>query len=1009
MALRFLRRTAAPGATDISRITDLAVDLSGSAPRLLSATRFDGRVASWDIAGGGLTLRDTEGYDGGLAPGRIGTLALVALDGGTGLFTGGGAGGALQVLPLSAAGALSQGRLLSGTADRGGMLGTTAMRLPDGQQMVFGGLAGADGLARVKLDAGGTLTGAWSTADTAATYAGRVADTAHLRTGGVDYLYAVSGSEHGLQVYTVSGGGGLTAGPGIGTHEGLWIARPSAVETLRVGGQDYLVLASATSSSLSVLRVDPDGSLQVTDHMIDSRDTRFGGATALATLTVEGRGYIVSGGSDDGISLHRLLPGGQLLHVASLADSTAMSLADISALALHGEGTVLHVFAASASETGISHLAHDGGREGLDLLAPAQGGSLSGIGRGDVLRGRGGDDTLSGGGGDDVLLDGAGRDRLTGGTGADVFVLAWDETPDTVTDFEPGTDRLDLSGWPMVRDITQLTLTATPDGMTVTYGAEVLTVRSADGRPIDHRLLSTADLIGGARIPEVILPGYPGPWTPPPFGAGGGDAGGLPRWTDGRLVTLGGQVFRNPDLSGGAGLRRTGDGGRDRLDGGGGHDRLAGRGGDDVLRGFAGRDRLRGETGQDVLSGGRGDDLLSGGPGPDRLSGRDQEDLLYGGRQGDRLSGGGRDDILYGGTGHDRLLGGPGRDRLLGGGGGDRMTGGSGADRLDGGAGDDRLEGGGGRDRLIGARGEDRLLGGGEADRLEGGPGADRIAGGPGSDRLRGEAGGDELRGNGANDALSGGDGRDLLSGGDGHDRLSGGAGDDRLEGGPGSDRLSGGGGRDILSGGGDADRLDGGHGADSLRGGGQDDRLEGGAGSDTLRGDSGRDHLFGGDGHDVLGGGTGDDTLAGGRGDDRLSGYDGSDRLRGGAGGDTLFGGDGADDLSGGAEDDRLLGGAGDDRLHGGDGADRLTGGDGADVFVFTAGQDAIADFGAGTDRIEIGYDAFPGRLTGPELVLLYGTVEGTETVFDFGNGNVLRVEGLTDLSLLSDALTVV
>jgi Ca2+-binding RTX toxin-like protein len=83
----------------------------------------------------------------------------------------------------------------------------------------------------------------------------------------------------------------------------------------------------------------------------------------------------------------------------------------------------------------------DGGRNVLDG------------GKGDdKLLGWGGDDTLKGGEGNDVLTGGEGADGLTGGAGADTFVYTASvgetgtttETRDFITDFEHGTDKIDL-------------------------------------------------------------------------------------------------------------------------------------------------------------------------------------------------------------------------------------------------------------------------------------------------------------------------------------------------------------------------------------------------------------------------------------------------------------------------------------------------------------------------------------------------------------------------------------
>lgn len=62
------------------------------------------------------------------------------------------------------------------------------------------------------------------------------------------------------------------------------------------------------------------------------------------------------------------------------------------------------------------------------------------------LDGTAGRDTLVGTPGDDIIVGGDGADTLTGGGGADVFVYrSMREAGDTITDFTPGTDRIDVS------------------------------------------------------------------------------------------------------------------------------------------------------------------------------------------------------------------------------------------------------------------------------------------------------------------------------------------------------------------------------------------------------------------------------------------------------------------------------------------------------------------------------------------------------------------------------------
>ncbi|MBQ0920052.1 M10 family metallopeptidase C-terminal domain-containing protein [Hydrogenophaga aromaticivorans] len=162
--------------------------------------------------------------------------------------------------------------------------------------------------------------------------------------------------------------------------------------------------------------------------------------------------------------------------------------------------------------------------------------------------------------------------------------------------------------------------------------------------------------------------------------------------------------------------------------------------------------------------------------------------------------------------------------------------------------------------------------------------------------------------------------------------------------------------------------------------------RLNGGGGDDTfvLVGDDLRDIVVGAAGADavdystatanltvnlgtatavVVGSGTtvalsdtvnGIENFVAGSGNDSITGSSAANQLSGGLGSDSLMGAAGRDTLDGGDGDDTLTGGAG---------LDNLTGGDGVDVFDYNASnesgvgaavRDLIADFVAGTDKLD-------------------------------------------------------
>ncbi len=230
----------------------------------------------------------------------------------------------------------------------------------------------------------------------------------------------------------------------------------------------------------------------------------------------------------------------------------------------------------------------------------------------------------------------------------------------------------------------------------------------------------------------------------------------------------------------------------------------------------------------------------------------------------------------------------------------------------------------------------------------------ENYVGGSNADKITGNGVANNIKSNAGNDTVSAGSGNDVVNLGDGNDNGSGSVG---------NDFISGGNGNDILT------------------GGSEHDTLNGDAGIDTLNGDAG---------NDTLNGGSQNDTLDGGAGNDMLSAGDGNDVLRGS---DAI---------------DKLYGGSGNDFLDGGIGNDTLSGGSGSDAFIFAAGKDYVEAFENNLDELRLNDSLWGGTARSIDQVLAMARVVNGDLLFDFGNGNQLTINNLTNADVLRDDLMI-
>ena len=388
----------------------------------------------------------------------------------------GDAGGGYEPIPIEFIGTDGDDTLIGNVADNilRGLGGDDYLEGGEGADTLEGGdgddfLEGMDGDDSLVAGAGAdTLEGGAGNDTLIATdgdqAGGGAGDDLLLGSDGIDTLFGGAGDD------VLRGGGGgddLSGGDGrdtldggdgddrlLGQAGGDELSGGAGRDTLEGGDGADRVLGGADAD---LIRGGGNGEALDTLAGEGGDDTIYGGAGSDYILGGSGTDRLFGEAGDDFLTGNAgadTLDGGAGDDRAYFYDSADGVGLDLAA----GLGTA----GDAAGDTFVSIEGVYGSAQGADTLLGSDGDDyLEGWGGNDRLEGGLGDDLLVGGDGSDTVLGGGGDDLLfgggrddsgmgasivTGGAGADRFaILGKDDGATTVTDFEDGTDRLDLS------------------------------------------------------------------------------------------------------------------------------------------------------------------------------------------------------------------------------------------------------------------------------------------------------------------------------------------------------------------------------------------------------------------------------------------------------------------------------------------------------------------------------------------------------------------------------------
>lgn len=342
--LQFLRAEFDSPERQLLGLSDMEVASISGRTYLLVAGAADAGLSSYEILNdGSLITSDDVLWSTSSGTEAVGDLTVFTICASTFVVSSGKADNNQVVYEIGTDGRFTEVANYADAASTYAKWELTTVVEVGGQSALYGSVWGQSGYFRFDVQSDGGLVNPALINDSAGMYLGDVSAIESAVLHGKTFVFIASALDAGFHSFTKVAGGDLMLLDSVEADD-VGFGGITALASVDVGDRAFVIVASAGTDSLLVMRVSDWGVMNEVERLVDTSETRFAGVTALEVFEAEGRFFLLAGGADDGITLFEITYKGQLYALVTVADRADMALQNVTNIEAVVVGGAVQVF-----------------------------------------------------------------------------------------------------------------------------------------------------------------------------------------------------------------------------------------------------------------------------------------------------------------------------------------------------------------------------------------------------------------------------------------------------------------------------------------------------------------------------------------------------------------------------------------------------------------------------------------------------------------------------------------